>query len=311
MLDGRVAVLSCCISLGPCRSQDLIDGQRAFLQRSGLLRLAQVPQDLGQVVQVAGDIGVVRAPCGLGDGQRAFLQRPGPLQIPQVPQDQGQVVQADGDVGVVRAISGLIDGQCAFLQRPGPLRLPQVPQDQGQVASGPGRRRGGRDRGRPRRWPGHALAAAGPPPAAPGPAGSAARLFRQVATSGWSGPWAASVMARARSCSGRARSGCPRSRKIRARLFRSVATSGWSGPWAASAMARARSCSGRACSGCPRSRKMTSQAVETGGDVGVVGAVGGLGDGQGAFSPVPSRRRAAHAPAGRPRPGPAATRHPP
>ena len=76
-----------------------VDGQRAFLQRPGLLRLPQVPQDRGQVVQAGGDGGVVRAVGGLGDGQRAFLQRPGPLRLPQVPQDQGQVVQVGATSG--------------------------------------------------------------------------------------------------------------------------------------------------------------------------------------------------------------------
>ena len=108
------------------------------LAAAGPLRLPQVPQDQGQVVQGGGDVGVVRAVGGLGDGQRAFLQRPGPLRLPQVPQDQGQVVQASGDVGVVRAVGGLGDGQRTFLQRPGLLRLPQVPQDQGQVVQAGG-----------------------------------------------------------------------------------------------------------------------------------------------------------------------------
>ena len=42
----------------------------------------QVPQDRGQVTQVAADVGVVRAVNGLIDGQRPFLQRPGPRQLP-------------------------------------------------------------------------------------------------------------------------------------------------------------------------------------------------------------------------------------
>ena len=132
---------------GPCRSHGLLDGQRAFLQRPGPLRIPQVLQDLGQVVQAGGDGGVVRAVGGLGDGQRAFLQRPGLLRIPQVPQDLGQVVQVGGDVGVVRAVGGLGDGQRAFLQRPGRLRLPQVLQDRARLFrrwrrwGGPGRRR--------------------------------------------------------------------------------------------------------------------------------------------------------------------------
>ncbi len=80
-----------------------------------------------------------------------------------------------------------------------------------------------------------------------------ARLLRRTPTAGWSGPWAASSMARARSASGRAAAGSPRSGRIEARLFRSTPTLGWSGPWAASAMARARSASGRAAAGSPRS----------------------------------------------------------
>ena len=130
---------------------------------------------------------MVRAVGGLGDGQRAFLQRPGRLRLPQVLQDQGQVVQAGGDVGVVRAVGGLGDGQRAFLQRPGPLRMPQVLQDRGQVVQ----------------------------------VGGDVGVVRAVG---------GLMMASARSCSGRAPSGCPRSCRIMARLLRSVATSGWSGP---------------------------------------------------------------------------------
>ena len=54
----------------------LVDGQRPFLQRPGRLRLPQVPQDQGQVVQAGGDVGVVGAVGGLVDGQRPFQQWP-------------------------------------------------------------------------------------------------------------------------------------------------------------------------------------------------------------------------------------------
>ena len=108
-------------------------------------------------------------------------------QIPQVPQDQGQVVQARGDVGVIRAVGGLVDGQRAFLQRPGLRRIPQVPQDQGQVVQ----------------------------------VGGDVGVVRAVG---------GLIDGQRPFCSGRASSGSPRSRRIRARLFRSVATSGWSGP---------------------------------------------------------------------------------
>lgn len=59
------------------------DGQRPFLQRLSLPGLPQVPQDMGEVVQVAGDIGVVGSVGGLVDGQGPFLQRPGLPELPQ------------------------------------------------------------------------------------------------------------------------------------------------------------------------------------------------------------------------------------
>ena len=48
-------------------------------------------------------------------------------------------------------------------------------------------------------------------------------------------------------------------------------------------MARARSCSCRACSGWPRSCRISGEVVQIVGDGGVVGPVGGLVYGQGAF----------------------------
>ena len=68
------------------------DGQGAFLQRPGLLGLAQVPQDRREAVQARCDVGVVGAVGGLGDGQGAFLQLPGLLGLRQIPQYDGEVV---------------------------------------------------------------------------------------------------------------------------------------------------------------------------------------------------------------------------
>ena len=97
----------------------LVDGHGAFGQRPGLLLLAQVLQDGGEVGQADGDVGVVGSVGGLGDGQGAFGQRPGLLVLAQVLQDEGEVVQVGGDVGVVGSVGGLGDGHGAFGQRPG------------------------------------------------------------------------------------------------------------------------------------------------------------------------------------------------
>ena len=99
-----------------------------------------------------------------------------------------RLFRSSADVGVVRAVGGLADGQRAFLQRPGPRQIPQVPQDQGQVVQAGWRRRGGPGRRRPRRWPARVLAAAGPPPDPPGPAGSGPGCSGGWRRSGWSGP---------------------------------------------------------------------------------------------------------------------------
>ena len=87
----------------------------------------------------------------------------------------------------------------------------------------------------------------------------AARLSRTAATAGCSGPYAVSVMARARSASGRAAATSPSSRRIRARVFRWVATVGWSGPYAVSVMARVRSASGRAAAASPSSCRIRAR----------------------------------------------------
>ena len=85
----------------------LVDGQGALQQRPGVLRLAEVPQDQGEVAQADGDSGVVGSVGGLVDGQGAFQQRPGVLRLAEVLQDRGEVVQADGDSGVVGSVGGL------------------------------------------------------------------------------------------------------------------------------------------------------------------------------------------------------------
>ena len=56
-------------------------------------------------------------------------------------------------------------------------------------------------------------------------------------------------------------------------------------------MARARSCSGRAACQLPQVPQDQGEVVQAGGDVGVVGAVGGLVDGQGPFQQRPGLRQ--------------------
>ena len=199
-------------------------------------------------------------------------------------------------VGVVRAVGGLGDGQGAFLQRPGLLRQPQVPQDHGPGCSGRWRRRGGPGRRRPRRWPGRVLAAAGPPPAGPGPAGSWPGCSGRWRRRGGPGRRRPRSMARARSCSGRASSGCPRSRRIMARLFRSVATSGWSGAVGGLGDGQGAFLQRPGLRRLAQVLQDQGQVVQADGDVGVVRAVGGLGDGQGAFLQRPGLRQLAQVP---------------
>ena len=56
-------------------------------------------------------------------------------------------------------------------------------------------------------------------------------------------------------------------------------------------MARARSASGRASSGCTQVLQDAGEVVQPDGDVGVVGAVGGLVDGQGPLGQRPGLSR--------------------
>src|SRR5690242_16740313 len=83
------------------------DGQGAFEQWPGLVRLAQVPQDQGKVAQAGGDGGMAGSVGSFVDGQGAFEQWPGVVWLAQVPQHGSEVVQNGGDGGVVWAVGSL------------------------------------------------------------------------------------------------------------------------------------------------------------------------------------------------------------
>ena len=77
-------------------------------------RLPQVLQDLGQVVQVGGDVGVVRAVGRLGRWPAPVPAAAGPPPAAPGPAGSGPGCSGRGDVGVVRAVGRLIDGQRPF-----------------------------------------------------------------------------------------------------------------------------------------------------------------------------------------------------
>ena len=79
----------------------LVDGQRAAHQRLGLGQPVGGLQQLRQVVEVGGDVGMVGAEALLVDGERAAHQRLGLGQPVGGLQQLRQVVEADGDVGMV------------------------------------------------------------------------------------------------------------------------------------------------------------------------------------------------------------------
>ena len=114
-------------------------------------------------------------PCLAGAGQVARSSRrgvvgaqaastwPGPLEAgcgparsPWSCSTRARLLRPVADVGVVGAVGGLVDGQGPLEQRPGAGQVAQVPQDQAEVVEARCRRRGGRGRRRPRRWPGPA-----------------------------------------------------------------------------------------------------------------------------------------------------------
>ena len=108
------------------------------------------------------------------------------------------------------------------------------------------------------------------------------RLLRRMPMSGWSGPRAASLIWRARSCWVRAPSRSPSARSTPPRLLRRTPMVGWSGPRAASPIWRARSYWVRAPSRSPR-RADAAEVAAPDADVGVVGSEGGLADLEGSF----------------------------
>ena len=124
----------------------------------------------------------------------SFVDGQGPLEeglgggvVPLRLQQQRQVVQAVGGVGVAHAQRRLADGQGLLVEGPGggvvPLRLQQHRQ---VVQAGGGV--GVVLRPAPAcGWPGPARRGAWRRRSPPGPASSAARLFRLVAVSGWCG----------------------------------------------------------------------------------------------------------------------------
>ena len=124
---------------------------------------------------------------------------------------EGEVAQRDGRVWVVGSQGGLGDGQRPLLQRQRVGVPPQGAVGGAEVAQPDGRvgvvgSQGGLGDGQRPLLQGQRVGGAPQVPVA------AARLPSRVAVLGWSGPWAASVMASARCCSGSASACRPRSR---------------------------------------------------------------------------------------------------
>ena len=102
---------------GPYDRSSIANARR--IQRLGLTQAVGGLQQLRQVVEVGGDVGVVRAVRPLVDRQRPPHQRLGLTQAVGVLQQLRQVVEVGGDVGVVRAVRPLVDRQRPPIQRLG------------------------------------------------------------------------------------------------------------------------------------------------------------------------------------------------
>ena len=161
------------------------DGQRAFLQRPGPRRLPQVPQDLGQVVQVGWRR---RGGRGRRPPHRCPARVPaaaGPPPDPPGPAGLGQVVQARGRRRGDPGRRPPHRWPAPVPAAAGPPPDPPGPAGSGRGCSGRGRRRGDRGRRSPHRWPAP-VPAAGATAGRPGPAGSGPRTVqRRGRRSGW------------------------------------------------------------------------------------------------------------------------------
>ena len=93
----------------------LVDGERAAIERLGLGQPVGVPQQLGQVVEADGDVGMLGPEALLVDGERAAIERLGLGQTVGGPQQLGQVAHSRGVFGMVFAmphLHGLGIAQC-------------------------------------------------------------------------------------------------------------------------------------------------------------------------------------------------------
>ena len=103
--------------------QDLLlnctDGCRAFFQRPGRLFPPGLSVEVGHVLKVRGDVGMVRGKGLLPDCQRTLVERFS-LRIPVLDVvEQREIVQRRGDIGMIGAECLLRDCQRAFVERLG------------------------------------------------------------------------------------------------------------------------------------------------------------------------------------------------
>jgi hypothetical protein len=93
------------------------DRQRPAHQRLGLRQTVRVLQQLRQVVEVDGNVGVICSEGPLVDGQRSAYQRLGLDQTVRGLEQLSQVDERDGNVGVVSSVELLVNRQRAAYQR--------------------------------------------------------------------------------------------------------------------------------------------------------------------------------------------------
>ena len=96
-------------------------------QRQGLGEAMLGQPEQGEVVERAGDVGMVLAEGRFPDGERALVERLGPAVQPLVRVEAGEVVERVGDVGMVLAEGRFLDGERALVERLGPARTTPGP----------------------------------------------------------------------------------------------------------------------------------------------------------------------------------------
>ncbi len=114
------------------------DREGAAHQRLGLGEAVRGLEQLGEVVEADGDVGVIGAEAGLGDREGAAHQRLGLREAVRGLEQQGEVVEVAGDCGVIGAEARLVGREGAAHQRLGLREAVRGLQQLGEVVEADG-----------------------------------------------------------------------------------------------------------------------------------------------------------------------------